>query len=190
MTLGVRLGSESDIGFGRSDKRTDVGGYSFARHFAELERFAEALDLRRITFVVQDWGGPLGLHYAVRHHERVARLVILNTALLSGEAVTLSPGLLRWREYALRTPDLPVGQIIRRAVVEPAGLSDAVVAAYGAPFPTLESKAGARAFPALIPTRPDARPAAPRCARPAPRSHRGTSRRSSASATRIPSFRP
>ena len=144
------------IGFGRSDKWTDVGAYSFARHAAYLERFAEALDLRRITLVVQDWGGPLGLHYAVRHHDRVARLVILNTGLLSGEAVTLSPGLVKWREYALRTPDLPIGQIIRRAVLDRSSLSDAVVAAYDAPFPTAESKAGARAFPALIPTRPDA----------------------------------
>jgi len=143
------------IGFGRSDKWTDVGAYSFARHVADVECFAEGLDLRRITLVVQDWGGPLGLHYAVRHHDRVARLVILNTGLLSGEAVTLSPGLVKWREYALRTPDLPIGQIIRRAVVKRASLSDAVVAAYDAPFPTAESKAGARAFPALIPTRPD-----------------------------------
>ena len=144
------------IGFGRSDKWTDVGAYSFARHAAYLERFVEALDLRRITLVVQDWGGPLGLHYAARHHDRVARLVILNTGLLSGEAVTLSPGLVKWREYALRTPDLPIGQIIRRSLVDRSSLSDAVVAAYDAPFPTPESKAGARAFPALIPTRPDA----------------------------------
>jgi haloalkane dehalogenase len=41
-------------------------------------------------------------------------------------------------------------------VVDRAGLSDAVVAAYDAPFPTPQSKPGARAFPALIPTRPDA----------------------------------
>jgi len=140
------------IGFGRSDKLTDVGAYSFARHFADLERFTEALDLSRITLVVQDWGGPLGLHYATRHRDRVERLVILNTGLLSGEAPTLSPGLLRWREYALRTPDLPIGEIVRRSVVDRASVSDAVVAAYDAPFPTPESKAGARAFPALIPT--------------------------------------
>ena len=144
------------IGFGRSDKWTEVGAYSFARHFSSLERFVEALDLRRITLVVQDWGGPLGLHYAVRHPDRVARLVVLNTGLLSGEAETLSPGLVRWREYALRTPDLPIGQIIKRSVVDRASLSDAVVAAYDAPFPTFPSKAGARAFPALIPTSPGA----------------------------------
>jgi haloalkane dehalogenase len=144
------------IGFGRSDKWTDVGAYSFARHFAFLERFVAALDLRGITVVVQDWGGPLGLRYAARHRDRVARLVILNTGLMTGEAAALSLGLVKWREYALRTPDLPIGAVIRRSVVDRSSVSDAVVAAYDAPFPTPESKAGARAFPALIPTSPDA----------------------------------
>jgi len=116
----------------------------------------DVLGLSSLTVVVQDWGGPLGLRYATQHSERVARLVILNTGLMSGEAATLSPGLVRWREYALRTPDLPIGQIVKRSVVDRDALSDAVVAAYDAPFPTPESKAGARAFPALIPTTPDA----------------------------------
>lgn len=144
------------IGFGRSDKLTDIGAYSFAFHYERLERFVDALDLSSLTVVVQDWGGPLGLRYATQRPGRVARLAILNTGLMSGEAVTLSPGLLKWREYALRTPDLPIGQIIKRSVVDRAGFSDAVVAAYDAPFPTLASKAGARAFPALIPTTPNA----------------------------------
>ena len=144
------------IGFGRSDKLTKVGAYSFAFHYERLERFVDALRLSGLTVVVQDWGGPLGLGYATRHPDRVARLVILNTGLMSGEAVTLSPGLLKWREYALRTPDLPIGQIIKRSMADRVALSDAVVAAYDAPFPTLDSKAGARAFPLLIPTTPAA----------------------------------
>ena len=144
------------IGFGRSDKLTEVAAYSFAFHYGWLERFVDALELTDLTVVVQDWGGPLGLRYATRHRERVARLVILNTGLMSGEASTLSPGLVRWREYALRTPDLPVGQVIRRSAVDRERISPTIVAAYDAPFPTMEAKAGARAFPALIPTTPDA----------------------------------
>src|SRR4030095_11896924 len=104
------------IGFGRSDKLTRVGSYSFAFHYERLERFASALALSGLTLVMQDWGGPLGLRYAAMHRDRVARLVILNTGLMSGEAATLSPGLLKWREYAERTPDLPVGEIIKRSV--------------------------------------------------------------------------
>ena len=156
--LGVRFRCVAPdwIGFGRSDKVTDVGAYSFAFHYEHLERLVDALGLSGFTLVVQDWGGPLGLRYAVTHPERVARLVILNTGLMSGEAPALSPGLVRWRDYALRTPDLPIGQIVRRSAVEREQITDAVVAAYDAPFPTPESKAGARAFPALIPTTPDA----------------------------------
>ncbi len=144
------------IGFGRSDKWTDVGAYSFRAHYDKLERFVAALDLRRITVVVQDWGGPLGLQYAIRHPERMARLVILNTGLLAGDAETLSPGLVSWREYVFRTPDLPIGLILKRSIAKRYELPLEVVAAYDAPFPTAESKAGARAFPALIPTSPDA----------------------------------
>jgi haloalkane dehalogenase len=144
------------IGFGRSDKWTDVGAYSIARHLEFVEGFVAALDLRRITVVVQDWGGPLGLFYAIRHPERMARLVILNTGLLSGDLETLTPGLQSWREYVSRTADLPVGLILKRSIAKRYELAPEVVAAYDAPFPTPQSKAGARAFPALIPTTPDA----------------------------------
>ncbi len=92
------------IGFGRSDKLMKVGSYSFAFHYERLERFADALGLTGLTVVVQDWGGPLGLRYATMHRDRVARLIILNTGLMSGAPATLSPGLLKWREYALH-PD-------------------------------------------------------------------------------------
>ncbi len=143
------------IGFGRSDKWTNVGAYSFSAHSAMLERFVAALDLRGITLVVQDWGGPLGLYYAIRHPDRMARLVILNTGLLVGDAQTLSPGLVSWREYVSRTPDLPIGLILKRSIGKRYELSPAIVEAYDAPFPTLESKAGARAFPAIIPMSPD-----------------------------------
>jgi haloalkane dehalogenase len=144
------------IGFGRSDKWTDIGAYSIARHFEFLERFVAALDLRRMTVVVQDWGGPLGLFYAIRHQERMARLVILNTGLLSGDLETLTPGLQSWREYVSRTADLPIGLILKRSIAARYELAPEVVAAYDAPFPNPQSKAGTRAFPALIPTTPDA----------------------------------
>ncbi|SRR6266542_211082 len=143
------------IGFGRSDKWTDVAAYSFRAHYAMLERFVAALELRAITLVVQDWGGPLGLHYAVRHSEWIARLVILNTGLLMGEGEALTPGLQSWRDYVSRTADLPIGLVLKRSIGKRYELSADIVQAYDAPFPTLESKAGARAFPAIIPMSPD-----------------------------------
>jgi haloalkane dehalogenase len=151
---GARAVAPDYLGFGRSDKWTDDGRYSYAMHVATIERLLVALDLRRITVVVQDWGGPIGLGVAVRHPARVARLVVMNTGLFGGDE-PLSDGLQAWRAYAARTPDLPAGQIVRRAAANRDRVTDAIVGAYDAPFPDLASKAGPRAFPAMIPTRPD-----------------------------------
>jgi haloalkane dehalogenase len=134
-------------GFGRSDKPTDRRWYSYERHVEHVSALLARLDLRRATVVVQDWGGPIGLRWAVENPERVDRLAILNTGLFTGG---VSEGFLAWRDFAERNPDLPVGFVIRSATAsEP---PDAVVAGYEAPFPTAESKAGAAQFPLLVPT--------------------------------------
>ena len=143
------------VGFGRSDKWTAVEDYSFARHYETLRTFVEALDLTDVTLVVQDWGGLLGLAYAARQPERIARLVVLNTFLPTGEEEP-SPAFRRWRRFVeAAAPDLPIGTIVRRGLADPARLSDAEQAAYEAPFPTPESKAGAVAWPLLVPMTPD-----------------------------------
>jgi len=142
------------IGFGRSDKLTAVDDYSFALHYDTLAAFIEALGLTDITLVVQDWGGLLGLAYAARQPTRIARLVVLNTFLPTG-AEEKSTAFLAWRRFVENTPDLPIGQIVRRGLSNPDRLSDAEGAAYDAPFPTPESKAGAVAWPRLVPMAPN-----------------------------------
>jgi haloalkane dehalogenase len=134
------------VGFGRSDKPTDQSWYTYERHVDVATRHLDRLDLDGVTVVVQDWGGPIGLRWAVEHPDRVARLVVLNTGLFTGR---VSRGFMAWREYAERTPDLPIGRIIQGATAT--DLSSEVVAAYEAPFPTPESKAGAQRFPLLVP---------------------------------------
>ncbi len=147
---GQRVVCPDYAGFGRSDKPTDRGWYTYERHVASVSAHLDALDLRDVTVVVQDWGGPIGLRWAVEHADRVARLVILNTGLFTGR---VSQGFMAWREFAERTPDLPIGRIIQGATVT--DLPDEVIAAYEAPFPTPESKAGAAMFPLLVPLRPE-----------------------------------
>lgn len=66
------------LGFGLSDKPADAD-YSMRAHVMRLETFVQALDLRDVTLVVQDWGGVIGLSWAVRHKALVERLVVLNT---------------------------------------------------------------------------------------------------------------
>jgi haloalkane dehalogenase len=140
-------------GFGRSDKPVDIGWYSYDRHVEVAATLLEDLDLRRATFVVHDWGGPIGLRLAVEHAHRVDRLVIMDTGLFTGSQ-KMSDAWMAFRDFVARTEDLPVGFLVQGGAHTE--LPDEVVAAYDAPFPAPESKAGARAFPLLIPHTPDA----------------------------------
>jgi haloalkane dehalogenase len=134
-------------GFGRSDKPTDRGWYSYDRHTELVSKLVAELDLSGAAVVVQDWGGPIGLRWAVENPDRVAALVILNTGLFTGR---VSKGFLAWRDFAERNPDLPVGFVIQGATASK--VPDDVVDAYEAPFPSPESKAGPAQFPLLVPT--------------------------------------
>ena len=140
------------FGFGRSDKPLSIDDYSYDFHVESIRRLVEHLDLAGLTIVVQDWGGPIGLRYAVEHPERVARLVILNTGIGGGRAP--SEEWLRFRAFVRRVgTDIVPGQLIRITTVN--GLSDEVAAAYDAPFPVPESKQGILAFPEHVATEPE-----------------------------------
>jgi haloalkane dehalogenase len=138
------------VGFGRSDKPTDQGWYTYERHVETVTAQLDQIELDDVTVVVQDWGGPIGLRWAVQHADQVGRLVILNTGLFTGR---VSKGFMAWREFAERTPDLPIGMIIQSATTT--DLPAEIVAAYEAPFPNAESKAGAQRFPLLVPLSED-----------------------------------
>jgi haloalkane dehalogenase len=138
-------------GFGRSDKPTDRRWYTYDRHTELVTGLLGGLDLREAIVVVQDWGGAIGLRWAVENADRVAALSISNTGLFTGR---VSKGFLAWQAFAEKNPDLPVGFVIQSATATE--LPDDVVAAYEAPFPDVESKAGAAQFPQLVPTSEDA----------------------------------
>jgi haloalkane dehalogenase len=150
VAAGQRVVCPDLVGFGRSDKPTDQAWYTYERHVDVVTRHLDQIDLDEVTVVVQDWGGPIGLRWAVEHADRVARLVVLNTGLFTGR---VSKGFMAWREFAERTPDLPIGMILQGATTT--DLAPEVVAAYEAPFPTPESKAGAQRFPLLVPLTAD-----------------------------------
>jgi haloalkane dehalogenase len=140
------------FGFGRSDKPLDRGWYTYDAHCASIAGLLEQLDLRGVTIVMQDWGGPIGFRVAVENPDRVARLVVMDTGIYSGRPP--SENWLRFRELVRRTGGefLP-GQLVRLTCTT--DLSDEVVAAYDAPFPTPESKAGVLMFPELVPDKPE-----------------------------------
>jgi haloalkane dehalogenase len=78
---GFRCIAPDAVGFGRSDKRTELGWYSYDRHVELAATLLEDLDLRGATIVVHDWGGPIGLRLAVEYPERIERIVLLDTGV-------------------------------------------------------------------------------------------------------------
>jgi haloalkane dehalogenase len=147
VAAGHRVICPDYAGFGRSDKPTDRAWYSYDRHVELITRLLEELDVRDAIAVVQDWGGPIGLRWAVENGERAGALAVLNTGLFTGR---VSKGFMAWRDFAERNPDLPVGFVIQGATATE--VPDDVVAAYEAPYPNAESKAGAAQFPLIVPT--------------------------------------
>jgi haloalkane dehalogenase len=141
------------IGFGRSDKPTDINWYTYDRHVDSLVQLLDQLDLRDVTLVVQDWGGPIGLRVAVEHPESFSRLVILNTGIMRPGPGWPTPAFLQWRAFAESNPDLPIGFLIQASTVSE--VPPDVIAAYEAPWPNAESKAGAASFPLLVPLSAD-----------------------------------
>ncbi len=141
------------VGFGRSDKFTERGEYSFQMHHDTVVGFIKTLGLERITIVVQDWGGLIGLTVASEMPERFARLVIMNTGLPTGDE-PMGRGFMRWREFATSSTDLPIGLVIQNGTAN-RELKQEIVTAYESPFPDVTYKAGAMAFPLLVPIRLD-----------------------------------
>ena len=147
---GARVVAPDLIGFGRSDKPVREADHGFDFHRGSLLSLLDALDLRNITLVVQDWGGLFGLTLPMHGPHRFKRLLVMNTGFGTGQ---VSEGFRAWRAFSNARPDLAVGALFKRSV--PA-LSDAEVAAYDAPFPDARFKAALRAFPNLVPDRADA----------------------------------
>ncbi len=149
---GARAVAPDFFGFGRSDKPADDAWYTFTRHRESLLAFIERLDLRRITLVCQDWGGLLGLTLPPDLPDRFERLLVMNTALATGDR-PLGEGFLAWRAWANKNPDMDVAKLMQRSCPH---LGEAEARAYAAPFPDASYKAGVRRFPNLVPDAPDA----------------------------------
>jgi haloalkane dehalogenase len=147
----ARVVAPDYLGFGRSEKPTDPGWYSYDRHVASIRSLVEALELRRLTIVVQDWGGPIGMRIAAEAPDRVDRLVVLNTAVGAGRMPEVW---LRFRELMRHVgTEIQPSRLVEISCARE--VADDVLAAYDAPYPDAASKAGVVAFPEHVPTEPD-----------------------------------
>jgi haloalkane dehalogenase len=152
VAAGARALAPDLIGFGKSDKPADRAAYTYAGQVAWIRHWMEALDLRNVTLVCQDWGSLIGLRLAAESPERFARIILGNGGLPTGDArVPLAFHL--WRTFARSSPWFPIGRIVQGGTKR--RLTDAERAAYDAPFPTEAHKAAARAYPLLVPITPD-----------------------------------
>jgi haloalkane dehalogenase len=149
------------VGFGLSEKPARPEDYSIEGHVRDVIALVEALDLRNLTLVLHDWGGPIGLGVALRHPERVSRLVVLNTFVPYRPPAN---GRLPMPIRVVRAP--VVGELlvqglalfnrvfVPRAIRNPAHRTEVVLAAYGRVQGNWQERAGTMAFPRLIPVRP------------------------------------
>ncbi|SRR6266545_5225991 len=153
LDAGLRVVVPDLIGFGRSDKPAEISDHSYARHIAWTRSLVDdALDLRDVTLVGQDWGGLIGLRLVVAEPDRYARVVAANTALTTGD-FPMPEAWLRFRETVRTVPVFDIARGIQSGCR--ATLPEAVQAGYDAPFPDETYKAGPRAMPGLVPATPD-----------------------------------
>lgn len=153
VAAGHRVVAPDLVGFGRSDKPAAPGDYTYARHVVWMSQLVfDHLDLRRATLFGQDWGGLIGLRLVAAEPDRFDRVVVGNTGLPDGSAAP-TEAFLQWQRFARESPTFPIGTIVARGTAK--GLAPEVIAAYDAPFPDDGYKAGARAFPSLVPTSGD-----------------------------------
>ena len=150
---GIRCVVPDLVGFGRSDKPVNQVDYSYARLVEwTRELVFDHLDLREVTLVGQDWGGLIGLRLVAEHPDRFIRVVAANTGLPTGDH-DMPEVWWRFRRAVEKAQVLDIGRLVAAGCVRP--MTTEVRAAYDAPFPEERAKAGARAMPSLVPTRPD-----------------------------------
>ena len=137
------------VGFGRSDKPTRREDHTYARHVEWMRALAfDVLDLRRVTLVGQDWGGLIGLRLAAEHPDRFSRIVVANTGLPTGD-MPMPDIWWTFRKAIQGQPSIEVGSFVQWGCQQQ--MTDAVRAAYDAPFPDDSFCAGPRAMPGLVP---------------------------------------
>lgn len=159
-----RVVAPDHIGFGLSDKPEDEAAYTVEAHVRNLEALVLDLDLRNVTLVMQDWGGPIGLAMAARHPERIKALVVLNTfgfyplhPSMKADGLRLPPPLLLMRSkplgtWLVREKGMFDGFVMKIATADSKRLRK-VHLAYRDVFGGAKGRGGVMAFPRLIPTR-------------------------------------
>ena len=149
------------MGFGKSETPQDRE-YSVEEHCDNLAELLLSVDVRDLTLIMQDWGGPIGTNFALRHPDRIKRIVYIDSFPRTGVpegsdmAVLAKEGNTPWMQFFTSDQFEPVMDHLGRTILSILKLvgfvnhdviSDEWIRAYAAPFPTPESCKGAKSFP-------------------------------------------
>ncbi len=149
---GFRVLAPDLIGFGKSDKPTELTDYSYNGHVDWMQAWLDHVNIQDAVLFCQDWGGLIGLRLVAKNADRFAAVMAANTFLSTGQGKP-SDAFLKWQKFSQTVPEFPTGNILQGATVRE--LSAEEIAAYDAPYPDESYKAGARIFPSLVPISPD-----------------------------------
>lgn len=149
---GLRVVAPDLVGFGKSDKPSRQSDYTYESHVRWLKDFLTTLEIRDAIVLGHDWGGLLGLRAVTELDGLAVGYVATNHGYPTGD-MPPNDALKQWQEFAAQASEFDVSAIVARACTTE--LSTDVLAAYDAPYPDDRYKAGARVFPALIPSTSD-----------------------------------
>lgn len=156
----VRAVAVDHVGFGTSDKPHDPAYHTLDRHIRNLTALIRHLDLEKVHLVAHDWGGPIGLGWAVRNPDKLAGLVLMNTwgmrpnhifHLPAWYRLLRSPGM---GEIMIQKHNLAVDRLLRFAYADPARVRPEILDAYRAPFPYPDDRTAVLRFARMVPVRP------------------------------------
>ena len=148
---GFRCIAPDLIGFGRSDKPSEISDHTYGKHVKWMTQFVEKLDLRDINMYCNDWGSLIGLRVAIENEEMFNRIVLSNGGLPTGDE-RMRKGFMDWQELSRTAPKFP-WVMMQQATVR--RLTKEEMKAYQAPYPDPSYEAGPRIMPSLVPTTPD-----------------------------------
>jgi haloalkane dehalogenase len=155
---GLRMIAPDLIGLGLSHKPADWRAHSLRKHGESLLQFVEALDLRNIILVVQDWGGPVGGWMAAHAPERVTGLLVMNTSLLAPNRFKTTPfhrfsHLPVVSDLVFRELRFPI-PVMDRVQGDPKSISKAAAKAYLWPLDARKDRAAPLALARMVPNAP------------------------------------
>lgn len=157
LSVNYRAIAVDHIGCGASDKPQDYS-YTLENHISNLENLINHLNLKDITLIMHDWGGAIGMGYAVRHPENIKKIVILNTAAFTFPNMPFRIRICRipvFGDIAVRCFNAFAGAAVYMAMAKHERMTPDVKAGYLAPYDNYNNRIATLRFVQDVPMSPE-----------------------------------